>query len=281
MTDAIIPKPEQSATLRERLSECAVGFNKEGLVETLLSPYAPKDYQYPGRKRYLKLGDFEQMKPKDLSEYLELYMRDKGVIMGEDFSKEGEPNKLYWSFNPKQAKGKKLVWTIVPYMKVVEGIPLADGVDKDIHASLTWYEAVYFMAGLSHCRTSAFQGDLYTKEKLNAWSVQKIVAYTILQGIHHLNPCMDMLGGKELPHRKEIYQECQDIFRPQQEIVDKKDYRKPEDEMRSSEPRQKKPEPDLSSQLPLDFEKKKEPKRIVKFFRTLKKLLHFPLFFRK
>jgi len=176
---------------------------KDTLVETLLG-----DYQHPGF--YFK-DDRLYKKSRDILSFeISEYLNGRGVDIGKDF-----PNKLYLSFTAK--KGEKSMSNRAPLFRIIDGQVIGDKVDDDIFFQLNGWEAIYFLVGLYHCRTSGFVGDRYTKTRLNAWSVPEIVAYTIEQGIKKLQKYEKNLI-KKLPHKDQILEACRYVRRPQMDL---------------------------------------------------------------
>ncbi|MBR9690925.1 hypothetical protein GOV08_04545 [Candidatus Woesearchaeota archaeon] len=189
--------------LIERLNDVSEKVDKDNLVDILLN----------SKPTNISHERLDQKSRDELVPYITEYISRSGVEVETDFQK-----KLYFTFNPKKEKGvdgkkagKNVLYTII------DGLKYADNIPSEIFEDLNQWEAVYFLAGLNHSRTSDFIGDRYTKTKLNAWSTQEIIARTILKGVDKLNKIQDRIG-KTLPHRADIEKAANYVVNPQMDM---------------------------------------------------------------
>lgn len=233
------------ATLCERLEAIPYG-GKGKLISVLLIPYT----NAYGVWSYINEHVLEVWKytNTELSDHIAGYLRKQGVDVDEKFA-----SKLYYAFNAKKGFKKRTS----PLIDIINGQVIGDHIGKNIWQQLNQWEAIYFLAGLYNSKSGVHFKDRFTKTKLRAWSVKKTIAWTMLKGVEKLNKYgknsrHEKSLGKALPHKAEIYQACKDIVYPQQEIVEKKQYKKKLNQIIT--PKRKRREkiiPDYSAQLNL------------------------------
>lgn len=190
-----------STPLRERLSKINPSI-KPDLIKSLLSNY-PSIWDYYAEKGEDWRG-ISGARPAELIDRIASYLSGRKVDIHGEFETD-----LGFSFAPNGGGPVNRA----PLLDVIDGFPIGEGITKRVFSALNDFEAFYFLPGLVLSKHSGYVGDKYTKEKLCTWSIPKIVAKTILLGIHKIGK-YEIELGKDIPRKQEITEQCRYIIPP-------------------------------------------------------------------
>jgi len=192
--------------LRERLATIDPSV-KPRLIQSLLADY-PSIWDYYAEKGEDWRG-ISGARPAELIQRIASYLSGRNVDIHSEFESD-----LGYSFSPLGGGSVNCS----PFLDVIDGFPIADGIDQKVFSALNDFEAFYMLPGLVLSKHSGFIGDRYTKGKLKSWSMPEIVARTILAGIHKIGKYEKELADKQIPRKQETTGQCQYAINPQQSL---------------------------------------------------------------